>query len=920
MSESPSSRLVPPLGLPALAVGVGQAVILRPTGEIEELSLRDGAIAADSGQLLLAHAPLTARRLGVRQLRGFDVLELFAFARPAQFCLPSAGGLARVFGLAPPLDLIDEASILPQAAALLLDELSRASDAAEAARIAFTMGRGGWVWAPLVLSALGRPDGGEGRGTGLDVWNRLPEWEEPPPPPPPLGLPVSAAEAREALAAIKGEGAEDRPAQADYAALAAEAFGLREAAGAPRVVLAEAGTGIGKTLGYIAPAIVWARKNRAPVWLSTYTKNLQRQLDRELSRLYKDPAVKARKAVIRKGRENYLCLLNLEEVAGPGGIAPGVSATAIGLVARWARYTRDGDMVGGDFPTWAIELLQGARLAALTDRRGECIHSACAHFRKCFIERNRARAKAAEIVVANHALVMIQAALASEAADLPSRYVFDEGHHVFEAADGAFSAQLTGAEAAEMRRWVRGAEAGHRRAGRGRGIDRRLGDLIGGDESAETALADVRHAAAQLPGEGWAARVAGGEGNGPVERLLAEIRRFVTARATDRQSLFALEAPVIEPPTELVSAALDVDSLLRRLVEPAAALKARLATRLDEEAEDLDTPTRLRLEAGIRSLDRRVVQPVNAWRSMLRTLGEETPEQFVDWMAIERERGQDVDVGLHRHWLDPTVPLTGALFERAHGVLVTSATLRDSGPSLADDWQAAEARTGAAHLILPAKRASFASPFDYAAESRVLIVNDVRRDEPDEVAAAYRSLFLAAGGGALGLFTAVERLKRVHARIEAPLDAAGLRLYAQHIDPMDVGTLVDLFRAEENACLLGTDAVRDGVDVPGRALRLIVFDRVPWPRPSLLHRARRDAFGGPTYDDMLVRFRLRQAFGRLIRQQGDRGVFVLLDGMTPSRLLPAFPPGVPVERVGLATAVQRVRDFLGPDGALPSGG
>src|SRR5690606_18626390 len=101
-------------------------------------------------------------------------------------------------------------------------------------------------------------------------------------------------------------------------------------------------------------------------------------------------------------------------------------------------------------------------------------------------------------------------------------------------------------------------------------------------------------------------------------------------------------------------------------------------------------------------------------------------------------------------------------------------------------------------------------------------------------------------------------------------------------NPMDTGSLIDIFRAEPNSCLLGTDAVRDGVDVPGRALRLIVFDRVPWPRPTILHRVRRNAFGGRRYDDMVARLKLKQAFGRLIRRAGDQGVFVILDSATPS--------------------------------------
>ena len=93
--------------------------------------------------------------------------------------------------------------------------------------------------------------------------------------------------------------------------------------------------------------------------------------------------------------------------------------------------------------------------------------------------------------------------------------------------------------------------------------------------------------------------------------------------------------------------------------------------------------------------------------------------------------------------------------------------------------------------------------------------------------------------------------------------------------------------AEENSCLLGTDALRDGVDVPGRSLRLVVFDKVPWPKPTILHKARRARFG-KGYDDLLTRLRLKQAFGRLIRGAADKGCFVILEGATPSRLLSAL--------------------------------
>jgi ATP-dependent DNA helicase DinG len=243
-------------------------------------------------------------------------------------------------------------------------------------------------------------------------------------------------------------------------------------------------------------------------------------------------------------------------------------------------------------------------------------------------------------------------------------------------------------------------------------------------------------------------------------------------------------------------------------------------------------------------------------------------------------------------------------------VLVTSATLSDS--ALDEPFALAEARTGASRMPEAPRVLKLASPFGYAQQARAFVVTDVGRDDPRQVAAAMRELFLASGGGALGLFTAIRRLRLVYERLAPTLADAGLPLYAQHVDALDPGTLVDIFRAEEDSCLLGTDAVRDGVDVPGRALRLIAFDRVPWPRPDLLHKARRQRFGAKHYDDALARAKIAQAFGRLIRRADDKGVFVLLDAAAPTRLFAGLPEGVEIQRVGLVEALEATREFLGP--------
>ncbi len=918
---------------PAVVAGHGRAAVLTTDGELLALPAEEAAhLLRDGPPPLLVHAPATLRRLGLRPMPALDLLELFAFAMPARPAPPTPRGLALALDLDPPGTAEDAVALLPDIAAALLRHLARARDLAlnkEAAGLAARMGQAGWPWARLVISALGQPKA-KPTADALKVWRRLPEWEDQAPPPPPGCLPVEAAEARTRLARMLGPDAEQRPGQADYASAATHAFLPRTAPGDPQVVLAEAGTGTGKTLAYVAPASLWAERNGGSVWVSTYTRHLQRQIDVELSRLFPDPAERRRRVVIRKGRENYLCLLNMEEHVNSAAISAG-GLVALGLVSRWALATSDGDIQGGDLPGWFPELFGPGLLPAIADRRGECIHGACTHYRTCFVEHTIRRARGAELVVANHALVMAQAAWGGIDDDgVPSRYVFDEGHHVFDAADGAFSAALSGVEGAELRRWLLGAEGSRSRA---RGLRRRLEDLVAGDPDLETPLEAALQAARALPATGWALRLAdGGTDATPGEAFLRLARLQVLARtaeaaesgAREGQQRGAGECDLYPVSPGLPEAAAQLRRALHRIAEPLQTLLDRLGAKLEAESEEMDTAQRNRIEAAQRSVKRRAIDRLNAWMSMLDAVAAPPPEpgtrpQHVHTLHLDRRdfgRGEtgDRDVGLHRHWLDPTVPFAASLAAPAHGVLITSATLRDTGEADTEAaWLSAEARVGADHLPSPALRVSVASPFDYARQTRAFVVTDVAPGDLGALAAAYRALFQASGGGGLGLFTAIARLRAVHERIAPELEAAGIQLLAQHVDAMDNATLVDVFRTELDSCLLGTDAMRDGVDVPGRALRLVVFERVPWPRPDILHRERRVhlSAGDPKgYDDSKARLRLRQAFGRLVRSAGDRGVFVLLDRRTPSRLLSAFPSGVVVRRVGLAEAVAETRDFL----------
>ncbi len=891
-----------PLPYPALHASHGGIWIADDDG-VRAISRGDAIGRAAETPIIMLNAPLIGQRLGYPDISGLDLLELFAFIHPAQFMVPTPKGLAGAVGLPVPVDDSGAASLLREAAQRLL---SRLDDQAWPEREGAWTGlqsllRLRWPWAQAVADRLILPEKDE-----RWLFSKLPEWEEKPLRAQPKTVHVSTADALARLDDLTGQGAEMRPGQRDYTAAATQAFAPRTARDRPTLLLAEAGTGIGKTLGYLSPASLWAEQADGAVWISTFTKTLQRQLTRETSRLYPDPATRSQKVVIRKGRENYLCLLNLED-ALQGGFA-GRAAILAHLVARWAAYSRDGDMVGGDLPGWLPTLFRRAGATALTDRRGECVYAGCPHYRKCYIERASRASADADIVIANHALVMVNAARGREIANRPTRYVFDEGHHLLDAADSMFATALTGQEAIELRRWIIGPEGTAR--GRRRGLSARLADVSSYDADGGNAIAAASVAAQALPSDGWLQRIAEGAPFGPIEALLASVRGTTYARGEGEDAGYGLETEAAELDGPMITAVEPAVAALDGLLRPLVALRRRLEALMEDAPDWMDGAARARIEGAIASLTWRV-DALTGWLSLLSRLGGPADPDFVDWLAVDRIEGRDFDIGLHRHWLDPTRPFAEIVLKPAHGAIITSATLRG-----AEDWAAAEARTGTNHVDGPTITFETASPFDYAAQAQVLIVTDIKRGDMGQLAGAYGRLITASGGGTLGLFTAIRRLRTVHARIADRLARDGLPLFAQHVDPIDTGTLVDIFRDDARASLLGTDALRDGVDVPGHSLRQVIMEGVPWPKPTVLHAARRAAGGGSAYDDRIIRAKLAQAFGRLIRRADDRGVFVLLSAAMPSRLLTAFPPGTPIQRVTLDEAVDRVAAFNLAAGAI----
>ena len=184
------NALAPTLDLaPALVVLPGPRAGIADGGGARAVRPPDARDLFEAGPVLVAHAAMTARRLGMnapsRSAGRFDALELFAFVRPAVFCAPSAAGLALALGLAEPKGAAQQAQALREVCRVLLSELALEPRPSreEALAVAETLGRASWAWAPAVIGALrSAPLGRPWRGSGLDVWSRSPEWEDQAPP------------------------------------------------------------------------------------------------------------------------------------------------------------------------------------------------------------------------------------------------------------------------------------------------------------------------------------------------------------------------------------------------------------------------------------------------------------------------------------------------------------------------------------------------------------------------------------------------------------------------------------------------------------------------------------------------------------------------------------------------------------------
>ena len=636
-------------------------------------------------------------------------------------------------------------------------------------------------------------------------------------------------------------GYEERGAQVELARDVARTF---ERGG---VLVAEAPTGVGKSVAYLLPAVLHAIESGERVVVATCTKSLQDQLyDRDLPALLE--ALGERLAVARlKGKQNYLCPRALDLAEGAGA----EEGETIEALRAWAATDPDGDL--DRFTPPDPEAFRRVRARVATDPSA-CTAVVCRRGRECFWARARRAAGEARLTIVNHALL----ARAAESEGLLPEFevlVVDEAHRL----EGVLSSQLERGVSrnrfAELLRLT-----GAPRTGR-----RARGDRTGG------LLARVRTLALPLL-----------SGDPARERLFAELDRLgprADEAREDAARLFATLAPE-GGPSGLYGARRRYRSQLELLGRELDALEVALEhCRAFASVLRRASGACAGAEAGAagEELSAELENVALRWDELHRDLADLTEAAdpgWVYWRSLApgakgaELRGAPVSIGDFAR---------GQLLSRARAVVLTSATLSSGGDF---DWAAGRLGLGESQG-LPFEAASYASPFPLERQMRVAVY-DGGADEAAAVADVVAALSAATGRNALVLFTAHERLRRARSRL-AGLLPAGRLLLAQDVDG-PAGLLVDRFRAARGAVLLGVQSLWEGVDFPGEALELLVVAKLPFSVPDdplveargeRLRERGQDPFRADAVPEAVMRF--RQGVGRLIRRSDDRGVLVVCD-------------------------------------------
>jgi len=663
--------------------------------------------------------------------------------------------------------------------------------------------------------------------------------------------------------ASKLEGYEEREAQMIMAQSVAEAF-LEE-----KHLMVEAGTGVGKSLGYLVPSVLWSLSKGHPVVISTNTKNLQAQLFyKDLPLIQETLGLPFRSALL-KGRANYLCLRKFHYVAMEfDQELDAAERLAFLSLFPWVVNTDSGDLSEcGATGHVSFQSLH-AKLTTLSE---ECLGKKCGQFKRCFVGRARDKAMGADIVVANHALVFAEMNMRTSALPAYEHIVFDEAHNLEDAATNHLSLEVsTHSIYFPLRRLRRPSSRGI-----GTGL---LPSILHQCESLEyRGHQEVRDQIYRFVRETMDAVSDVDVYIGPFFRALSGLLHGDLPRDSLRIRWDKKEADswvvVHAAQGELISA-------LARIVRGCEALSEAMLP-----LEEGEMPYLLEFEKDLEGT-------LLAVRGLMETIGfvlDCRDEEYVFWVErVSRKKG-----GMMAQAAPISVGalLCDRLYKRLKTVIFSSATL-----SVRGSFDFLRKRLGMdgveENRIL---ELNAGTPFDYMRQCVILVPmflpepGDTERDYAEELGHLISDVFFRTRGRGMVLFTSYDMLKRSTEVFSRDSKAEGMRILIQGVSGSREG-ITTLFRRDIHSVLMGTHSFWEGVDIVGESLSCLIMARLPfavYTDPVIQARCERveangqDSFTGYSLPMAVIRF--RQGFGRLIRHRNDRGVVIVADKRISTR-------------------------------------